>query len=366
MGAFFAAMRAEIEAEGGTVEKFIGDAVMAAFGVPRVHEDDPARALRAALRMRRRLADLNEELGARYGVALELRIGINTGPGHGRHRPAPGRGARDRRCRQRRRAHRAGRGAGPGARRRAHGAGRAAFPLRRRARARGARPARAPARRRAAHRSADHRGHALGHARAVRRPPARARAAVVDVRPRRSQRDARTSSRSTARPASARAGSSPSCSRGSRPGRRRPASCAAAACAYGAGISFWPLAEMLKEHAQALDTDPRRRRSRAHLGRRRGGVRRRGRGRAAGARSDAHGEHRPRRRRAFAAQRAGGARRDRIWPGAPSSRHSRRALRRSCSSRTCTGPTSRCSTCSRTSRVMPPGRSSCCAPRGPS
>ena len=52
MGAFFAAMRAEIEAEGGTVEKFIGDAIMAAFGVPSVHEDDPARALRAALRMR--------------------------------------------------------------------------------------------------------------------------------------------------------------------------------------------------------------------------------------------------------------------------------------------------------------------------
>ena len=68
MGAFFAAMRAEIEAEGGTVEKFIGDAVMAAFGVPRVHEDDPARALRAALRMRPRLAELNGELGERYGV----------------------------------------------------------------------------------------------------------------------------------------------------------------------------------------------------------------------------------------------------------------------------------------------------------
>ena len=90
MGAFFAAMRAEIEAEGGTVEKFIGDAVMAAFGVPQVHEDDPARALRAALRMNRRLAELNEELGERHGVALELRIGINTGPVMAVTSPRPG------------------------------------------------------------------------------------------------------------------------------------------------------------------------------------------------------------------------------------------------------------------------------------
>jgi class 3 adenylate cyclase len=78
-GAFFAAMRVEIEAEGGTVEKFIGDAIMAAFGVPRVHEDDPARALRAALRMRARLHELNTMLTERYGVALELRMGVNTG-----------------------------------------------------------------------------------------------------------------------------------------------------------------------------------------------------------------------------------------------------------------------------------------------
>ena len=55
-------MREEIEAEGGTVEKFIGDAVMAAFGVPTAHEDDPSRALRAALRMRERLARVNAEL----------------------------------------------------------------------------------------------------------------------------------------------------------------------------------------------------------------------------------------------------------------------------------------------------------------
>jgi class 3 adenylate cyclase len=90
MGAFFMAMRAEIEAEGGTVEKFIGDAIMAAFGVPRVHEDDPARALRAALRMRARLDELNDGLAERYGVTLELRIGINTGPVMAVTDPRPG------------------------------------------------------------------------------------------------------------------------------------------------------------------------------------------------------------------------------------------------------------------------------------
>ena len=55
MQAYAQAMREEIEAEGGTVEKFIGDAVMAAFGVPTAHEDDPARALRAGGRMLARL-----------------------------------------------------------------------------------------------------------------------------------------------------------------------------------------------------------------------------------------------------------------------------------------------------------------------
>ena len=79
MGRFFTAMRKQIEAEGGTVEKFIGDAVMAAFGVPVAHEDDPARALRAALRMQRRLAVLNVELAAAHGIELGMRIGVNTG-----------------------------------------------------------------------------------------------------------------------------------------------------------------------------------------------------------------------------------------------------------------------------------------------
>src|SRR6266508_2158158 len=68
-----------IETHGGTVEKFIGDAVMAAFGVPIAHEDDAARALRAALRMRTRLERLNGELDRRHGLRLAMRIGVNTG-----------------------------------------------------------------------------------------------------------------------------------------------------------------------------------------------------------------------------------------------------------------------------------------------
>ena len=90
MAAWFGAMRAEIEAEGGTVEKFIGDAVMAAFGVPAAHEDDPERALRAALRMRRRLEDLNTGLHAAHGVELQVRIGVNTGEVMAVTDPLPG------------------------------------------------------------------------------------------------------------------------------------------------------------------------------------------------------------------------------------------------------------------------------------
>jgi class 3 adenylate cyclase len=76
---YFDEMRAAIERHGGTVEKFIGDAVMAVFGVPVVHEDDALRAVRAADEMRGALTRLNNDLDARYGVRLEMRIGINTG-----------------------------------------------------------------------------------------------------------------------------------------------------------------------------------------------------------------------------------------------------------------------------------------------
>ena len=69
---FYDAMAAEVEGAGGTVEKFIGDAVMAAFGAPVAHEDDAERALHVALAMRRRMGEV-------FGGRLALRIGVNTG-----------------------------------------------------------------------------------------------------------------------------------------------------------------------------------------------------------------------------------------------------------------------------------------------
>jgi class 3 adenylate cyclase/tetratricopeptide (TPR) repeat protein len=79
MARYFETTRTILERHGGTVEKFIGDAVMAVFGVPTVHEDDALRALRAAEELGDGLARLNEELERAYGTRLELRIGVNTG-----------------------------------------------------------------------------------------------------------------------------------------------------------------------------------------------------------------------------------------------------------------------------------------------
>jgi class 3 adenylate cyclase len=77
MTSYFDAMAGEIRAEGGTLEKFVGDAIMAVFGVPTAHEDDPVRAVRAARRMLERLRTWN---GARDPAErLEIRIGIETG-----------------------------------------------------------------------------------------------------------------------------------------------------------------------------------------------------------------------------------------------------------------------------------------------
>ncbi len=76
---YFDTMRAAIERHGGTVEKYIGDAVMAVFGIPVLHEDDALRAARAAADMRDALAALNKELERDRGVTIQVRIGVNTG-----------------------------------------------------------------------------------------------------------------------------------------------------------------------------------------------------------------------------------------------------------------------------------------------
>ncbi|HEV2249861.1 MAG TPA: adenylate/guanylate cyclase domain-containing protein, partial [Candidatus Limnocylindria bacterium] len=75
MGSYFERMKAIAETHGGTVEKFIGDAVMVVFGVPLLHDDDAERAVRAALAMRDAMDALNSELG----VSLAARIGVNSG-----------------------------------------------------------------------------------------------------------------------------------------------------------------------------------------------------------------------------------------------------------------------------------------------
>ena len=79
MLSYFHEMRGALERHGGTVEKFVGDAVLAVFGVPEAHEDDALRACRAALEMQARLGSLNEELERRFGTRIALRIGVNTG-----------------------------------------------------------------------------------------------------------------------------------------------------------------------------------------------------------------------------------------------------------------------------------------------
>jgi class 3 adenylate cyclase/tetratricopeptide (TPR) repeat protein len=79
LGRYYAGMRAVLERHGGLVEKFIGDAVVAVFGVPVVHEDDALRAVRAAVEMRTALDHLNNELERESGVRLGVRIGVNTG-----------------------------------------------------------------------------------------------------------------------------------------------------------------------------------------------------------------------------------------------------------------------------------------------
>jgi class 3 adenylate cyclase/tetratricopeptide (TPR) repeat protein len=79
MARYFTMMKAVVEHHGGTVEKFIGDAVMAVFGIPQVHEDDALRAVRAAADIRAELARLNTELEQSRRIAIRFRTGVNTG-----------------------------------------------------------------------------------------------------------------------------------------------------------------------------------------------------------------------------------------------------------------------------------------------
>jgi class 3 adenylate cyclase/tetratricopeptide (TPR) repeat protein len=76
---YYALMRGCLERYGGTVEKFIGDAVVAVFGVPVLHEDDALRALSAATEMLTAVQTLNDELRGLIGVEIGIRIGVNTG-----------------------------------------------------------------------------------------------------------------------------------------------------------------------------------------------------------------------------------------------------------------------------------------------
>ena len=79
-GDLFDEIASVVYAHEGFVEKFIGDAVVAIFGAPLTHEDDPERALRAALAMRERMDGINERWTSRLGQSLQLHIGVNSGP----------------------------------------------------------------------------------------------------------------------------------------------------------------------------------------------------------------------------------------------------------------------------------------------
>jgi class 3 adenylate cyclase len=78
-GELFELINAEVERFGGTTEKFAGDAVLAVFGIPQAHEDDPERAVRAALAVRESFVSFTERVQGRHGADVGLRIGVNTG-----------------------------------------------------------------------------------------------------------------------------------------------------------------------------------------------------------------------------------------------------------------------------------------------
>lgn len=79
LNTYFARWNTHIQENSGVVEKYIGDAVMAVFGLATAREDDPERALRAALAMQHSLADLNQTFEQDWGIELSMRVGVHTG-----------------------------------------------------------------------------------------------------------------------------------------------------------------------------------------------------------------------------------------------------------------------------------------------
>ena len=76
---FLGRLGEEVERVGGRVDKYMGDAVMAIFGAPVAHEDDPERAVRAAVGMQAAMAELNQRLLSDHGIEFALCVGVNTG-----------------------------------------------------------------------------------------------------------------------------------------------------------------------------------------------------------------------------------------------------------------------------------------------
>ena len=79
MERYFQAAGEVVARHGGYVEKFIGDAVMAVFGIPKLHEDDALRAVTAAVELRDRVAAMNEEFQRAYGRTVAIRTGVESG-----------------------------------------------------------------------------------------------------------------------------------------------------------------------------------------------------------------------------------------------------------------------------------------------
>jgi class 3 adenylate cyclase/tetratricopeptide (TPR) repeat protein len=78
-GELFDVLHTEVERYGGTTEKFVGDAILAVFGIPQIHEDDPERAVRAALAAHDEFTAFADRVRAEYRAEVGLRIGVNTG-----------------------------------------------------------------------------------------------------------------------------------------------------------------------------------------------------------------------------------------------------------------------------------------------